>query len=48
MAAQQDASSTGYDAQGELRKRNVQQQANGNYVPKEMEGKLDEKSKEKV
>lgn len=46
MAAQ-DAATTGADTQGDVRKRNVGQ-ANGNYVPKEVGDKMDEKSKEKV
>ena len=46
MAAQ-DASATGADTQGDLRKRNVGQ-ANGSYVPKELADRVDEKTKQKV
>lgn len=48
MAAQ-DATTTGADAQHGLRQRNVGQgQPNGSYVPKEVGGKVDEKTKQKV
>lgn len=49
MAAQDESrgAATGVD-QGELKRRNVAGQANGSYVPKEAEQKMDEKSKQKV
>lgn len=48
MAAQ-DAVTTGADGQHDLRKRHVSgQQPNGNYVPKEVADKMDEKTKQKV
>lgn len=46
MAAQ-DAVTSGADTQGELRKRNVGP-ANGSYIPKAIDDKLDEKTKQKV
>lgn len=46
MAAQ-DASATGADIQGDVRKRNVWQ-PNGNYIPKEVGDKMDDKTKQKV
>jgi hypothetical protein len=46
MAAQ-NASATGADTQGDVRKRQTGQ-PNGNYVPNQLQGKMDEKTKEKV
>jgi hypothetical protein len=49
MAVRDEATATGADAQGDLKRRNVgQTQANGNYIPQEVAPKLDEKTKEKV
>ena len=50
MAAQDEgrvAQATGAD-QGDVRRRNVSGQPNGNYIPKELDGKVDEKTKQKV
>ncbi len=48
MAAQ-NASSTGLDVQGDARLRNTpQKQANGSYIPKEFDARMDEKTKQKV
>lgn len=49
MAVRDEATATGAERQGDLKQRNVgQTQANGNYIPKEVEPKLDEKTKQKV
>lgn len=49
MAVRDEATATGAERQGDLKQRNVgQTQANGNYIPKELEPKLDEKTKQKV
>lgn len=40
-------SATGADMQGDVRKRNVGQ-PNGNYIPKAVDEKVDEKTKQKV
>lgn len=48
MAANTNASSTGVDTQAELRKRNVAAPSNGGYLPKELEDKLDKKTKQQV
>jgi hypothetical protein len=46
MAAQ-DVSATGADLQGDVKRRNVGQ-PNGNYIPKALDEKVDEKTKQKV
>lgn len=49
MAIRDEATATGADRTGDLKQRNAGQgQANGNYIPKEVEPKLDEKTKQKV
>lgn len=51
MAAQDfQTKATGADTQGGLRQRYAppQQQQNGNYVPKELDDKLDKKTKQQV
>lgn len=51
MAAYEQATVTGTEnTQGDLRRRNVPEQthANGSYIPPELNGKLDEKTKQKV
>jgi len=49
MAVQDDTSgvATGVE-QADLKRRNVSGQANGSYIPKEVEQKLDEKTKKQV
>ena len=49
MAVQDDdrASTTGAQ-QGDVRRRNISGQPNGNYVPQQLDEKIDEKTKEKV
>ncbi|KAI7411725.1 dolichyl phosphate-D-mannose:protein O-D-mannosyltransferase-like protein, partial [Hortaea werneckii] len=49
MAVQDETrgAASGVD-QGELKRRNVQGQANGSYIPKEAEDKMDEKSKQQA
>jgi hypothetical protein len=49
MAVQDEgrATATGTD-QGDVRRRNVSGQPNGNYIPKELDDKVDEKTKQKV
>ena len=49
MAVEDDnrGATTGID-QGEARRRNVSGLPNGNHVPKELENKLDEKTKQQV
>ncbi len=49
MAVEDDnrGATTGID-QGEARRRNVSALPNGNHVPKELENKLDEKTKQQV
>ena len=46
MAAQ-DVSATGADLQGDVKRRNVGA-PNGNYIPKALDEKVDEKTKQKV
>lgn len=50
MAVADDATTTGADRQGDLKRRNVSGQGhvNGSYLPKEVDGKLDQKTKQKV
>lgn len=45
--ATQDASATGADVHGDARRRNVGQ-PNGSYIPKQVDDKLNEKTKQKV
>lgn len=47
--AVQDASTTSANTQGDVRRRNVgTDQANGSYIPQEIDDKLDKKTKQKV
>ncbi|KAK6412662.1 Dolichyl-phosphate-mannose--protein mannosyltransferase 2, partial [Oleoguttula sp. CCFEE 5521] len=51
MAIRDEATTTGMDAQGDLKRRTAGQaqvQPNGNYIPQELDGKLDEKTKQKT
>ena len=49
MAVEDDTrgAATGVD-QADLKRRNVSGQANGSYIPKEVEQKMDEKTKKQV